>query len=151
MIRSDGILDITTRQQLLHEATRLEGLATNLRRMLATRGVGANPGTPAFLNLKASSLAAGSYPVEVGVAIPRQTADDAWQIDVCSALIRPTSPFAADPTLWDPEAERRHGLPLSHLLSAGTPPARVTAALDELLTGRVVVTGTGRLDWKPLG
>jgi hypothetical protein len=98
---------------------------------------------PAFFDLEASSLAEHSYPVELGVALPRQTGPDAWEIELRSWLVRPTTAWLAEGDAWSSTAEAIHGLSLERLLAEGLPPAEVAAALDAALAGPLLVSDTG--------
>lgn len=82
-----------------------------------------------FLDFEASSLAADSYPVEVGWA-----GEDGWTE---AHLIRP----AADWTDWDAGAEAIHGLSRAELLASGEPHEAVARrALDALSAHEVFVS-----------
>lgn len=81
---------------------------------------------PAIIDMEASGFGRGSYPIEVGLALPNR-------VSYCS-LIRP----AAHWTHWDPEAEQLHHITPEQLLRFGKPPAEIAMALNRLLHGRVV-------------
>jgi hypothetical protein len=98
---------------------------------------------PAFVDVEATSLAANSYPVEVGVALPLQTGPDAWEIELRSWLVKPTADWLAEDNAWSSAAAAIHGLSLEQLLAEGMPPAEVAAALDAAVAGRTLVSDTG--------
>ena len=79
---------------------------------------------PPFIDVEASGLGRGSYPVEVGIVLADGTRH-CW-------LIRP----AATWTHWDSSAERIHGIPRSRLNSLGRPAREVAGALNERLAGQ---------------
>lgn len=83
---------------------------------------------PAILDVEASGLGAGSYPIEVGYVLA----------DGRSAcfLIRPE----ADWRLWDAAAERLHGITRALLLRKGRPVREVAAALNQRLAGATLYT-----------
>jgi len=74
-----------------------------------------------ILDFESSGLMRGSFPVEV-----------AWageDLQVQSHLICPTEIWLADNRLWDPAAERMHGLSLSLLKQKGEPVTQVAGAM----------------------
>ncbi|WLD59324.1 hypothetical protein NFC81_05965 [Salinispirillum sp. LH 10-3-1] len=81
---------------------------------------------PAILDIEASGFGRGSYPIEVGVAMPDGT--------VVSYLIAPHP----DWTHWSDEAERLHGLSRELLLEKGFAPRQVAEQLNVLLEGQTV-------------
>ncbi len=81
---------------------------------------------PAFIDVEASGLGRGSYPIEIGISLPdgdRQC----W-------LIRPPPHW----THWDAAAEAIHRIPRIRLLDRGRPADEVAAELNEHLKGRIV-------------
>lgn len=83
---------------------------------------------PCVIDVEASGFGRGSYPIEVGVALPDGRA-------VCT-LIRPPQGW----THWDGTAERLHGLTRELLLRHGRAPSDVAALLNAELAGRDVYT-----------
>lgn len=81
---------------------------------------------PAILDIEASGFGRGSYPVEVGVALPDQS--------VVSFLIAPDR----DWTHWSDEAEGLHGLSRELLAEKGFAPRQVAEQLNILLEGQIV-------------
>ncbi|TWB18824.1 hypothetical protein FBZ89_109210 [Nitrospirillum amazonense] len=93
----------------------------------------------AFLDIEASSLDSGSYPIEVGWAIPGR------QIE--SYLILPHP----DWTDWDPAAQGVHGLSRQTLFSDGTAGPAVLARLSRSLVGLTVYSDAPAEDGYWLG
>jgi len=83
------------------------------------------PARPIILDVEASGLGAGSYPIEVGVA------NEAGQR--FSRIIRPEP----DWTHWDSTAESLHQIKRDTLLAHGRSPVDVAGELNDLLAGRV--------------
>ena len=84
---------------------------------------GFRDGPFAFVDLEASSLNVGSFPIEVawvGPSVPAET-----------HLIRPAPGWVE----WCPRSERVHGIPLATLLDEGEPAEAVAARVDGLLDG----------------
>lgn len=82
--------------------------------------------TPIVLDIEASGFGSGSYPIEIGVAMP-DGALHVW-------LIKPLE----DWTHWQPDAERVHGISRDQLLHEGQSPRHVADELNELLAGQTV-------------
>lgn len=82
--------------------------------------------TPIILDIEASGFGAGSYPIEVGVAMP-DGALHAW-------LIRPLKEW----THWQDSAEEVHGISRERLQNEGQSLQDVANELNELLAGRIV-------------
>lgn len=85
----------------------------------------------AAIDVEASSLDDGSYPVEVGVAIQREPGGP---VRVWSALVRPTWEWS-ERGHWSPRAAQVHGRTRERLDAEGRPPAAIVAALDADLAG----------------
>lgn len=81
---------------------------------------------PPIIDVEASGLGAGSYPIEVGCALPDGRS-------YC-ALIRPMDDWIA----WDPAAEALHGITRATLMEHGLPPLSVAIRLNTLLQGSTV-------------
>lgn len=85
---------------------------------------------PVFLDFEASSLASGSYPIEV-----------AWgssEDSIESHLISPAG--IATWTDWSGAAQQLHGLTREQLFSEGQPPIWVARRMNEQLAGQIVYT-----------
>ena len=88
-----------------------------------------------FVDLEASSLLPGSWPVEIG-----------WAVDgggVESHLIRPV-PAWRD---WDPKSEAVHGLSRDHLWGHGEPVDAVARRAVEVLSGQEVAVFSDAASW----
>jgi len=81
---------------------------------------------PCVIDIEASGFGAGSFPVEVGIALPDGSA-------YCT-LIRP----AGDWTHWDGSAERLHGITRALLERHGRDTAEVAAELNRRLRDQAV-------------
>ncbi|MDY6920712.1 MAG: hypothetical protein SV765_10935 [Pseudomonadota bacterium] len=81
---------------------------------------------PIILDIEASGFGTGSYPIEIGVAMPDGTLH-VW-------LIRPLAHW----THWQASAEQVHGISREQLLEQGRSPREVADELNELLAGQVV-------------
>ncbi len=81
---------------------------------------------PPILDIEASGFGRGSYPIEIGVALPDRS--------VTSYLIAPHE----DWTHWSEEAEALHGLSRTLLEEKGFPPREVARQLNQMLEGQVV-------------
>ncbi len=87
---------------------------------------------PAVIDVEASGFGRGSYPIEVGVALPDGR--------TACFLIRPAEPW----THWDPAGEAVHGISREILLRHGKPVHHVARELNELLAdGTVYSDGWG--------
>lgn len=89
------------------------------------------PLTLVFLDVEASGLHRGSYPVEIGWVSHDLTAADSF-------LVRPTPEWGL--TEWSPAAERVHGLSLPRLAAEGLPPSDAAERLNRRLEGAAVLT-----------
>lgn len=81
---------------------------------------------PIILDIEASGFGSGSYPIEIGVAMPDGELH-VW-------LIKPME----DWTHWQESAEKVHGIPREQLLAEGRCPRQVADELNELLEGKTV-------------
>lgn len=86
--------------------------------------------TVIFFDVEASSLAADSYPIEVGWAV----VDANGQIESDAILVRPEPSW----TDWAEEAERVHGISRELIEAHGRPASEVAARLDEAFGSGVV-------------
>jgi len=94
---------------------------------------------PAILDVEASGFGAGSYPVEIGFALPGGERG--------CVLIRPE----ADWTHWDEEAQLLHRLSRDRLLEQGRSVAEVAAWLNEQLRGMTLYSDAWAHDISWLG
>ena len=83
-------------------------------------------GVPTIIDVEASGFGAGSYPIEVGVALPQGT-------NFCR-LIRPEPSW----THWGADTEEVHGITRDILQLHGRPAVEVAEELNHLLEGEVV-------------
>lgn len=81
---------------------------------------------PAVVDVEASGFGRGSYPIEVGVAMPDSRTH--------CFLICPEPDWQH----WDPDAERVHHIPRHVLYARGRPVRDVALALNDLLGGATV-------------
>ena len=79
-----------------------------------------------FVDVEASGLGRGSYPIEIGVSLP-DASSRCW-------LIRPAPHWQA----WDPSAESIHHLSRALLERHGRPIRSVAEELNEVLAGQTV-------------
>lgn len=100
---------------------------------------GSTIAVPAVLDVEASGFGAGSYPVEVGFALPDGRRG--------CVLVKP----APDWKHWDPEAQRLHGLSRDRLMKQGRPPSEVAAWLNENLRGMTLYSDAWAHDTSWLG
>ena len=81
---------------------------------------------PIILDIEASGFGRGSYPIEIGVAMP----DGSLHI----WLLQPPPRWQH----WQPEAEQVHGISRSQLEQEGLPLDQVATELNRLLVGKTV-------------
>lgn len=81
---------------------------------------------PAVLDIEASGLGRGSYPIEVGYVLPDGEADCFF------VLPQP------DWTHWDKEAEKLHGIERQQLQTQGLDVVTLAHKLNTLLSGRIL-------------
>lgn len=91
---------------------------------LATLQANSPVDTPIILDIEASGFGAGSYPIEIGVAMPDGSLH-AW-------LIRPLPEW----THWQDSAEQIHGISRERLLDEGQNLRHVADELNILLRGK---------------
>lgn len=82
--------------------------------------------TPIILDIEASGFGKGSYPIEVGVAMPDG--------ELYAWLIKPQPHW----THWQERAEAVHGITRQRLLDEGEPLREVANRLNQLLSGKTV-------------
>lgn len=81
---------------------------------------------PVVIDVEASGFGSGSYPIEVGVAMPDGK--------VRCMIIRPEPHWDH----WDEEAEALHGISREILLKYGSPVRQVAEQLNKWLAGQTV-------------
>lgn len=96
-------------------------------------------GIPIIIDVEASGFGAGSYPIEVGVAMPEG--------DGYCRLIRPEPNW----TRWDDDTEKVHGISRDILQKQGTSAREVAEELNQLLEGEVVYSDGWGYDQTWLG
>ncbi len=84
--------------------------------------------TPIIIDIEASGLESGGYPIEIGVAMPDGGAH--------CYLIQPYN----DWTYWAPDAEKLHRLSRETLVRFGMDGGYVARQLNQLLEGQTVYT-----------
>ena len=89
----------------------------------------------AILDVEASALESGSYPIEVGVALVRGPSEP---IAVGAKLIRPTKEWL-DTGVWSKSSEAVHGIPLELLQRDGQSVEDVADWLNALLGSNTIV------------
>lgn len=81
---------------------------------------------PIILDIEASGFGSGSYPIEIGVAMPDGSLH-VW-------LIKPFDDWIH----WQDQAEQIHGISRDQLYSEGQHPRQVADELNELVAGKTV-------------
>jgi hypothetical protein len=94
---------------------------------------------PAILDIEASGLGRGSYPVEIGYVLGDGGGD--------CMIIRPEP----DWTRWDSAAQQLHGLTREQLLRSGLPVREVAERLNRRLAGQVLYSDAWGNDLSWLG
>jgi hypothetical protein len=85
---------------------------------------------PVFYDCEASCI--GGLPIEIGWAFVDPSAGE---IRSESHLVRPPSHWDLDP-VWDPDAEKLHGISKEQLFATGRPPVEIARRMNEILAGR---------------
>jgi hypothetical protein len=85
---------------------------------------------PVFYDCEASCI--GGLPIEIGWA---SIDTSRGEIQSESHLVRPPLHWDMQP-VWDPDAEKLHGISLEQLLAQGRPPFEVARRMNEVLAGR---------------
>ena len=85
---------------------------------------------PVFYDCEASCI--GGLPIEIGWAFI-DTATGEIQSE--SHLVKPPLHWDMQP-VWDPDAEKLHGISLEKLRAQGRPPFKVARRMNEVLAGR---------------
>jgi hypothetical protein len=94
---------------------------------------------PTVLDIEASGFGRGSYPIEVGLALPDGST-------FCS-LIAPAQKWVH----WDPQAEALHHITPAILASHGKPLAEIALTLNQRLRGVIVYSDGWANDFSWLG
>lgn len=94
---------------------------------------------PAIIDLEASGFGRGSYPIEVGVALPDGS--------IHSTLIKPPETWVH----WSEEAEAIHGISRELLHDEGKTPREVAMFLNNLLMGETLYSDAWSFDSSWLG
>jgi hypothetical protein len=84
---------------------------------------------PVFYDCEASCI--GGLPIEIGWAF----IDKSGELQSESHLVKPPLHWDMQP-VWDPDAEKLHGISLKQLLAHGRPPFEVARRMNEVLAGR---------------
>ena len=90
--------------------------------------------TPTLIDVEASGFGSGSYPIEIGVALPDGTRH--------CYLIAPARSWRS----WDPDAEAVHGISRDCLETYGRPVPDVAWRLNAMLRNRVVYSDAWSFD-----
>ena len=85
---------------------------------------------PVFYDCEASCI--GGLPIEIGWAFIDTSTGE---IQSESHLVKPPLHWDMQP-VWDPDAEKLHGISLKELLAHGRPPFEVARRMNEVLAGR---------------
>ena len=91
-------------------------------------------GMPYVLDVEASGFGVGSYPIEVGIALPDGTGS--------CYLIRPEPEW----THWDERAEAVHGICRTQLVQTGLPAQEAASLLNKVADGHTVYTDAWGVD-----
>src|SRR5438552_2615965 len=84
---------------------------------------------PVFYDCEASCI--GGLPIEIGWAFVDLSTDE---IQSESHLVKPPTHWDMRP-VWDPDAEKLHGVSLEQLLSDGRRPVEIAQRMNEALAG----------------
>jgi len=94
---------------------------------------------PAIIDLEASGFGRGSYPIEVGVALPNG--------EIHAILIKPAPSW----THWDEQAESIHGISRDYLNENGKTVRETAIFLNDLLSGMTLYSDAWSFDSSWLG
>lgn len=94
---------------------------------------------PFIIDVEASGFGAGSYPIEIGVAMPDRSTH--------CFLVKPE----ADWVHWSEQAAQVHGIKRESLFTVGKPVAEIACCLNELLGSEVIYTDAWGADSSWLG
>jgi DNA polymerase III epsilon subunit-like protein len=101
----------------------------------------------AFLDFEASSLR--GFPIEAGLAVFDSEEVRSWLIKPTEEWLGRTrvgDPSRTAPLLWDPEAEKLHGISIEQLQAEGLPSRQVAAELMNMLGGRRILSDAPRYE-----
>lgn len=96
-----------------------------------------NTQDPIFIDIEASGLYLGSYPIEIGYGASKES--------ITALLIDPST--VPDWKHWDQEAERVHGLSRKQLREQGLSPSLVAGVINNSLAGLTVYSNAPSFDW----
>lgn len=102
--------------------------------------------SPVFIDVEASGITGGGFPIEVGWSYAEVMADGV-ALHAHSLLVRPTDAWRSDPSRWHGGATAAHGLTLDDLLRDGRDVTAVCDRLDAALSGWDIASDTGAGDW----
>jgi hypothetical protein len=85
---------------------------------------------PVFYDCEASCI--GGSPIEIGWAFIDMSTGE---IQSESHLVKPPLRWDMQP-VWDPDAEKLHGISLKQLLAHGRPPFEIARRMNDVLAGR---------------
>jgi hypothetical protein len=85
---------------------------------------------PVFYDCEASCI--NGLPIEIGWAFVDMSTG---RIQSESHLVKPLARWDIQ-TVWDPDAEKLHGISLEQLLAHGRPPFEIARRMNEVLAGR---------------
>ena len=94
-----------------------------------------------IIDFEASSLTAGSYPIEVGVC---RWTSPAQTIEGCSTLIKPTPEWSKDGTWWS-SSQEIHGIGAAEL-RGGLDPSSTIDALNDIIGENIAFCDGGAHD-----
>lgn len=106
----------------------------------------ANLLSPIFIDIEASGITRGCYPIEVGWA-QAETVGGTVRLHARSVLVRPTEAWRSDPSRWVEASVAAHGIAWDELMREGALVESVCDVLDAAFTGEVVASDTGAGDW----
>lgn len=89
----------------------------------------------AIVDVKASGLMAGSFPVEIG-ALTFSRDGTRWKSNKSSYVVKPVPGWSYE--FWDPFAESLHGLSLQTLKRIGRDVKSIASDLNAELSGKIV-------------
>ena len=89
---------------------------------------------PIIIDVEASGFGRGSYPIEIGLAMPDRK--------IHTFLIRPEEGW----THWDESAAELHQISRDQLLSKGAPASDVAQGLNDLLRGQTIYSDAWGFD-----
>lgn len=102
--------------------------------------------SPIFIDVEASGITTGCYPIEVGWA-RAEAENGVVRLHARSILIRPSDAWRSESWRWDLASVAAHGLTMDTLLRDGMDVDTVCEVLDGAFSGEVLATDTGSGDW----